>query len=225
MNSQTAMYTRAVLNTRLLHGAFRAQNDPWSAVAELPCHAFKDLSVSISITHGLPYRQLSSGGPEGTLDQTCMVNHGRANAAVKASLPSTRWEHFPHQADVGVRGFGVTKAEAFVQAAMAMTAVIVDLGLIRASERVTVTCSAPDDELLFVDWLNAVVFEMATRNLLFSRFEVQIEGGELRGSMWGEPVDIDRHEPAVEIKGATFTELRVRPVESGGWLAQCVVDV
>lgn len=35
-----------------------------------------------------------------------------------------RWEHFPHGADIGVRGFGPTMAAAFEQAALAMTAVV-----------------------------------------------------------------------------------------------------
>ena len=36
-----------------------------------------------------------------------------------AALPESkaRWEHFPHDADVGVRGWGTTAAEAFEQAA------------------------------------------------------------------------------------------------------------
>jgi len=42
---------------------------------------------------------------------------------------------------------------------------------------------------------------------------------------WGEPIDVERHRPTVEIKGATFTELAVRRNSDGFWLAQCVVDV
>jgi SHS2 domain-containing protein len=38
-------------------------------------------------------------------------------------------------------------------------------------------------------------------------------------------VDVARHQPAVEVKGATFTELKVRRTDQGEWLAQCVVDV
>lgn len=34
------------------------------------------------------------------------------------------WEHFPHDADIGVRGVGTSKEEAFEQAALALTAVI-----------------------------------------------------------------------------------------------------
>ena len=135
-----------------------------------------------------------------------------------------RWEHYEHGADTGVRGLGATKAEAFEQAALALTAVITDPAAVRPLERVELACEAPDDELLFAEWLNALVYEMATRRMLFSRFAVRLEGTRLTAEAWGEPVDAARHRPAVEVKGATYTTLRVAQ-ESGGWLAQTVVDV
>ncbi len=135
-----------------------------------------------------------------------------------------RWEHFPHEADMGVRGFGATREQAFEQAALAMTAVITDPVRVAPLQAVDISCAAPDDELLLADWLNALVYEMATRKLLFSRFEVHIKDGRLTGRAWGEPVDAARHRPAVEIKGATYTQLRVARV-NGGWVAECVVDV
>jgi tRNA nucleotidyltransferase (CCA-adding enzyme) len=140
-------------------------------------------------------------------------------------MKQTRWEHFPHQADMGVRGVGATKAEAFEQAALALTSVVANLEVVLPVQVVEITCEAPDDELLLVDWLNALVYEMATRKMLFSRFQVQIAGPHLRGKAWGEPVDITRHQPAVEVKGATYTALRVFQDKDGSWLAQCVVDV
>jgi len=135
------------------------------------------------------------------------------------------WEHFPHMADIGVHGFGDTPAAAFEQAALAMTAVITDPATVRQVSVVEVTCAAPDHELLLVDWLNAWVYEMATRHMLFSRFEVVLEDGRLRGLGWGEALDRSRHHPAVEIKGATYTELRVWQETDGAWHARCVVDV
>lgn len=135
------------------------------------------------------------------------------------------WDHFPHDADMGVRGIGLSKEEAFEQAAMALTAVITNPHRVAPHEMVEVSCEAPDDELLLVDWLNALVYEMATRRMLFSRFKVHICGGTLQGNAWGEAVDIARHQPAVEVKGATYTELRVAQELSGDWCAQCVVDV
>ncbi len=135
-----------------------------------------------------------------------------------------RWEHFAHEADVGVRGFGSTKAEAFEQAALAMTAVVTDPAVVNAHLRVEVECEAADDELLLADWLNRIVYEMAARKMLFSRFSAHIDGKRLQGAAWGETVDRARHHPAVEVKGATYTALLVT-YEHGEWVAQTVVDV
>lgn len=135
------------------------------------------------------------------------------------------WEHFRHEADVGVRGVGASPAAAFAQAALALTAVVTDPARVEAREAVAISCRAPDAELLLADWLNALVFEMATRRMLFARFEVRIDGDALQATAWGEPVDVTRHQPAVEVKGATYTELKVTRQADGAWLAQCVVDV
>ncbi|KVW97336.1 archease [Thiobacillus denitrificans] len=138
---------------------------------------------------------------------------------------AARWEHFPHQADMGVRGVGPTLAAAFEQAALAMTAIVTDLDWVAPDEAVGIRCEAPDSELLLVDWLNALILEMAARHMLFSRFEVSLDGQRLHATAWGEAVDTQKHQPAVEVKGATYTELKVVRDESGQWLAQCVVDV
>lgn len=135
------------------------------------------------------------------------------------------WELFAHDADIGVRGFGATREAAFEGAAKALTAVLTDPGRVRAHQAVEITCEAPDDELLLADWLNALVYEMATRGMLFGRFKVRIDGRELHGEAWGERIDATRHSPATEVKGATYTELRVAKQEDGRWVAQCVVDV
>jgi protein archease len=135
-----------------------------------------------------------------------------------------KWEHFPHDADVGVRGIGATAAEAFEQAAKALTAVVTHTE-VEPKVRVEVTCEAPDLELLFVEWLNAIIYEMAVRRMLFGRFAVRIEGTRLAGSLWGEPVDVEQHAPACEPKGATYTALKVTADNTGVWSAACVVDV
>lgn len=134
------------------------------------------------------------------------------------------WEHYAHGADIGVRGFGPSKAAAFEQAALALSAVITDPAKVQQRERVAIDCEAPDDELLLAEWLNAVVYEMATRRMLFGAFGVRIDGTRLHAEARGEAVDAARHEPAVEVKGATLTTLRVAR-DDGRWVAQTVVDV
>ncbi|MDO8248214.1 MAG: archease [Rhodoferax sp.] len=136
-----------------------------------------------------------------------------------------RWEHFEHGADIGVRGFATSKAGAFEQAALALMAVITEPGCVAARDTVAIDCEADDDELLLVSWLNALVFEMAVRHMLFARFRVVIDGPHLHATAAGEPLSLLRHQPAVEVKGATFTALRVAQMDHGLWLAQTVVDV
>ena len=138
------------------------------------------------------------------------------------------WEHFPHDADIGVRGFGTTAAEAFEQAARALTA-IVTLAEVAPKVRVEVRCEAPDIELLLAEWLNAIIYEMAVRQMLFGKFAVRIEDGRLEGTLWGEAVDVERHAPACEPKGATYTALKVVADANGvlvsGLRRRCLVEV
>lgn len=142
----------------------------------------------------------------------------------RVSAVNPSWSHFPHDADIGVVGIGPSKAEAFRQAALALTGVVTNPAAVKPVHAVPVRCQAENDELLLVEWLNALVYEMAVRAMLFGDFTVEIAGQSLRATAYGEPVDLDRHQPAVEIKGATLTALQV-VATPGGWRVQCVVDV
>jgi SHS2 domain-containing protein len=134
-------------------------------------------------------------------------------------------EHFPHGADIGVRGIGHTMEQAFEQAALALTEIVTEVRSIVPREEVEIECAAPSDDLLLADWLNRLIYEMAVRHMVFGRFAVTIVNGHLRGRAWGETIDRTRHAPAVEPKGATFTALKVKRRSDGAWIAQCVIDV
>lgn len=130
-------------------------------------------------------------------------------------------------ADIGIRGSGATETEAFEMAAVALVAVIADPSKVRNTEKVHITCRAPDIEYLFYDWINALIYEIEVRKMLFRSFEITIaKNRELVLEAWvfGENIDRERHKPAVLVKGATLTELRVEKRLSV-WTAQCVVDV
>lgn len=135
-----------------------------------------------------------------------------------------KWSHFPHGADIGLCGSGQSKEKAFEAIATALTAVVTDPELVVAASSLRLTCEAPNDEILLVDWLNALIYEMAVRQMLFSDFSVSISDGMLKAEVHGERIDRDRHRPAVEVKGATLTALAVEQNDEG-WVARCVVDV
>ena len=107
----------------------------------------------------------------------------------------------------------------------ALTAIVTDPADVRATDTIRIRCSAPDNAVLLVDWLNALIYEMATRGMLFSAWRVELDGCELEAHVDGEQVDRERHKPVVEVKGATYTALSVEQDNEGQWRAQCVVDV
>ena len=140
-------------------------------------------------------------------------------------MPGRDWEHFEHDADIGLRASAASREGLFEAMAEALTALITDPVAVRAEESVAIHCEAPDDALLLVDWLNALVYEMATRGMLFGDWQVTLHDRVLDAVASGERVDRIRHEPVVEVKGATYTALSVSRDNAGTWHAQCVVDV
>ncbi|HEY6010220.1 MAG TPA: archease, partial [Nitrospirota bacterium] len=114
-----------------------------------------------------------------------------------------QFETFEHEADIGIRGFGSSPEEAFQNAAAALYSVMVNIQAVKPREKRIVTVTAPDRELLLVEWLNALLSLSDIERMVFSRFEVTIDGERLTGTAWGEALDRVRHEPGVEVKGAT----------------------
>lgn len=140
-------------------------------------------------------------------------------------MQQRKWEHFEHEADIGLRAVSQTREGLFEAMGEALTAIITEPGGVRSVETVTVRCEAPDDALLLVDWLNALIFEMGTRSMVFGGWHVELQGQTLEGRLEGEAVDRLRHQPVVEVKGATYTALSVTQDSAGCWHGQCVVDV
>jgi SHS2 domain-containing protein len=114
--------------------------------------------------------------------------------------------------------------QAFENAAVALFSVMVNVHAVEQKEKRTIAVSAPDRELLLVEWLNALLSLSDIEHMVFSKFKVKLDGVSLTGTAWGEKLDQERHEPNVEIKGATYYMLKVMEAD-GRFVAQCVVDV
>lgn len=153
-----------------------------------------------------------------------MRDDGRGTRDEGENESPINYETFEHEADIGIRGFGQTAEEAFEHAAIALFSVTVNVQAIEPKEKRSVTVSAPDRELLLVEWLNALLSLSDTEHMVFSKFDVTMEGASLTGTAWGERLDQERHEPTIEIKGATYHMLKVTETD-GRFVAQCVVDV
>jgi tRNA nucleotidyltransferase (CCA-adding enzyme) len=134
------------------------------------------------------------------------------------------WEHFPHQADIGIKATADSLSRAFEEAALALTAIITEPQKVEPKESVKIECSGENEELLLVNWLSAVIYEMDVRKMLFSRFEVIIEDMKLSAVISGEKINQNKHSPAVEPKAVTYNQLSVKE-EHSKWTVQCVIDV
>jgi len=135
------------------------------------------------------------------------------------------WEHI---ADAGVRGTGETLGEAFAEAARAMFSLMVDLQAVQPEGRVDIALTADGPEALLVAWLGELLAQRDIHGLMFARFEADLgqsaDGWHLTGRAYGEPLDVERHDPRVEVKAATYHRVRVEHTNAG-YVAECVVDL
>lgn len=141
----------------------------------------------------------------------------------KLGDPGDRVGYFNHDADIGIVGRGSSITEAFVAAAEAMFAVMVDRTVVRPMQSITIDFDESDPELAFVTWLNLLLAEARIARLMLANFSLRRDGhrwmGEAKGEPW--PEDLER---GVEVKGATLTELSVSQ-RNGVWEARSIIDV
>ncbi len=134
------------------------------------------------------------------------------------------FDYFEHIADVGIIGIGRTLEEAFEEGAKAMFNVMVDIKKVAPKKAVKVSCSASNEEELFVEWLNALLAQASLHEMVFSKFSVKIKDNKLTGNAMGEKLDVKKHEVKTEVKAATYGSLSVKK-EGNDFIAKCVVDV
>ena len=135
------------------------------------------------------------------------------------------YETFDHTADLGLRIKAPELPKLFEEAGRALFSCIVeDLASVEHRNEMSFSLDEPDLEYLFFDWLNKLLMAFDTDHFLFSRFQVELNGTSLRASVWGEPVDEDRHVLLHEVKAITYHDLTVEK-KSDGWMAEVIVDI
>src|SRR5205809_7200632 len=135
------------------------------------------------------------------------------------------YEFFEHTADLGLRVRAANLDLLFAEAAAALfSAIVDDLTTVEPVQQVEVVLADDDREYLLFDWLKELLYRFDAEHLLFARFAVHVEGHDLSGSAWGEPLDPARHVLSHEVKAITYHDLRVEPTPDG-WLAEVIVDI
>lgn len=138
---------------------------------------------------------------------------------------SGKFEIIDHTADVGIAAYGSDMKEAFASVAAGMFSLMVDLDSIMEATSRKVDIKADNREDLLVAWLNELIYIHDTEGMLFSRFAVNDLGDrELKADCYGEKLDIERHSMKMEVKAATYHNVRIKEI-SGGCRVQVLFDI
>jgi len=130
-----------------------------------------------------------------------------------------------HTADVGIRAYGESEAEAFQNAAFAMFSLIAELDKVADSTCLEIKVSSQDHETLLVGWLNELLYLYESQKVLLTRFEItRLEENYLEAMAYGETIDRRRHVLVTDIKAATYHMLSVNKTPDG-WIAEVIFDV
>jgi SHS2 domain-containing protein len=123
------------------------------------------------------------------------------------------YELIEHTADVGVKAYGKSVAEAFEHAAEAMFDIITDESTIDPIGEYNIVLEAPDLEQLLVDWLSKLLFLNDAEDLVFGKFEVTLTENHLSAHIFGEKYNKKKHKMGVEIKAVTYHMVQVHETD------------
>jgi SHS2 domain-containing protein len=136
-----------------------------------------------------------------------------------------KFEIIEHPADVGFIAYGATREELFANAALAMMTLAGDPQRIAERESRAIEATGADLESLLYAWLAEILAIADAEQLFFRRAEVHaLERNAVRGAVFGEKFDKQRHPTGTYIKAVTYHQLQVEQT-GDGWRAQVFLDV
>jgi SHS2 domain-containing protein len=137
----------------------------------------------------------------------------------------TGWEHFEVEADVGVHGWGDTRAAAFAQVTLGVFALLVEPAEVEAREHREVRAQADGPESLLVSWVDECLYLHDIEGFVVRDVEMTVCTDTLaHGLLHGEPLDPARHRVGTVVKGATYHGVSVGTGD-GRHEARLIVDI
>lgn len=136
------------------------------------------------------------------------------------------YEYIEHTADAGMRVNGGSLKSLFSNAADGLFEMMAVIDSIDETTSIEIALSADSVEMLFVSWLDELVFRHETDELFLKRAEIShITQNELIAIVHGEPTNFDKHIVYTEIKAITYHQLYVVQNTLGEWEAQVIFDL
>ncbi|MBI4257847.1 MAG: archease, partial [Thaumarchaeota archaeon] len=119
--------------------------------------------------------------------------------------------------------------ELFASAAEATEIVMVrNLEKVNRKVKREIMIGTEDLEKLLFDFLQELIYYKDAELLLFSKYDVSVDHVDdayrLRAKVYGEEIDMKKHNLIVDVKAVTMHKFEVRQT-SGGWQATVVLDI
>jgi SHS2 domain-containing protein len=135
------------------------------------------------------------------------------------------WEHFEVEADVGIRGWGPSRAVAVAQLTLGVFSLIAAPGSVEVRERREVRAQAEGPEALLVTWVDECLYVHEIEGFVVHEVEMTVCTDTLaHGYLHGEPLDAARHRIGTVVKGATYHRIAMT-TQDGLHEARLIVDV
>ncbi len=135
---------------------------------------------------------------------------------------------FDHTADVLFVARADSLPELFRECALAVEETMVDVATVKAKDKVKILAESKNVEGLLYDFLEELVFFKDYKQLLFSKFDIEIvekkTGYALTCFAYGEKLDVARHDPRVDVKAVTRHEFEVVK-DKQSWKAKVLLDI
>jgi len=135
------------------------------------------------------------------------------------------YDYFEVEADVGVRAWGPTRAEAFARAALGVLALVIAPDGVEERETREVRAQGEGPEILLVSFINECLYVHEIEGFAVRRVDVDTLTERLvHGVLHGEPIDLTRHSAGTVVKGATLHGVSVTE-NAGTHDLRLIVDV
>jgi len=142
--------------------------------------------------------------------------------------------------DVGLKAYGESLKDAFINAAIGMYSLITDLDTVKEGKVIDVSVESDSTEGLLVSWLNELIFHFDAYGFIGKKISIselaispspggaeQLAGQQanrLNASIYGEDFDPDRHERKLLVKAATYHQLKIEK-KNKKWEIDVIFDI
>ncbi len=116
--------------------------------------------------------------------------------------------------DIGLKAFGKSLKEAFINVALGMYSLITNLDAIKKKKTINISIEKHSLDTLLVAWLNELIFSFDAygfigKEIIIEEASFGKEEFKFKAIVTGEEIDPERHERKLLIKAATYHRLRI----------------